>query len=466
VSELRPYQEKAINLIRQNYAKGIKKVLLHLATGAGKTHIFCQVLKGAQAKGKSAIMVVRGRKLVDQASKRLDREGVQHGVFMANHKRFNPEHKIQVCSIDTLVSREARPEADIIVLDEAHYATSPSYKAFLANYPNAYILPVTATPYTDKGLRHVADTIVQPITTKELTDLGYLAPARYFTRSIPNLKGVKTTNGKDGKDFAQNDLAMIMEQSTLVGDIATHWKERANGRPSIAFCVNVSHSMKLTSYLNESGIRAAHVDASHSDEEREDIIRQLVAGQIDIICNCGILCTGVDIPEVSCIILARPTKSLNLHIQQIGRGTRPLPDKKDFIVLDHAGNVLRHGFLTDEHEANLDEESENKKEKKKVTKTCDICYAVFVGSVCPECGNMNEAKARAYSSVDGNLEELKPEDMDPVKVRIEELKKIQKERGYKRGWIYFKIKDEFGEIIANRHFPKRVVPSWVLRRGA
>jgi DNA repair protein RadD len=465
MSELRPYQQKALNFIRQNYANGTKKVLLHLATGAGKTHIFCQILKGAHEKKKHAIMVVRGRKLVDQASKRLDKEGVPHGVFMANHKRWAPKLPIQICSIDTLVSRGTKPKADIIIIDEAHYATSPSYKHFLNHYPNVYVLPVTATPYTDKGLRHIADTVVRPITTKELIEQGYLVNARYFSRSLPNLKGVKTSKGKDGKDYVQSELSAIMEDNVLVGDVATHWVERANGRPTIAFCVSVSHSIKMTNYLNENGIRALHVDASSTDQEREVAIAKLESGEIDVLCNCGILCTGVDIPKVSCIILARPTKSLNLYIQQIGRGTRPLDGKNDFIVLDHAGNVHRHGFLTDEYEANLDEETTKKKDKKRVTKTCDICYCVFEGSVCPSCGNMNESRVRHYSSVDGNLEEFKPEDIDPVKQYVDELKKIQKEKGYKRGWIWHRLKEKFGEETANFYFKRRQMPHW-LSRGA
>lgn len=465
MSELRPYQTQALNEIRSNYARGTKKVLLHLATGAGKTVIFCQVLKGAHQKGKHAIMVVRGRKLVDQASKRLDKEGVPHGVFMANHKRWAPKLPIQVCSIDTLVSRGTKPKADIIVIDEAHYATSPSYKEFLRYYTDAFVLPVTATPYTDKGLRHVADTIVKPITVKELIAQGFLVPPKYYSRSLPNLKGVKTSNGKDGKDYVQSELSAVMEDNTLVGDIATHWLEKAKGRPTIAFCVGVSHSKKLTSYLQERGIRAEHVDASFTDEQRENMIKRLEAGEIDIICNCGILCTGVDIPSLSCIILARPTKSLNLHIQQLGRGTRPFENKDNFIVLDHAGNIHRHGFITDEHEANLDEETEKKKKKSRVTKTCEVCYCVFEGSECPECGNTNEKSVRSYTAVDGNLEELKPEDLDPIKLRIEELKKVQKDRGYKRGWIYFRIREEFGEDAANFYIPKRTVPHWV-KRGA
>lgn len=463
--ELRPYQEKALDLIRGEYSKQNKKVLLHLATGAGKTVIFCQILKSASAKGKKAIMVVRGRKLVNQASNRLEREGVSHGVMMAGHKKFRPHEKIQVCSIDTLLARDIKPEADIIVIDEAHLALSGGYKEFLMKYPNAYILSVTATPYNDQSLRHLADVVVSPISVKELIEQGHLAPPKYFTHNVPDLKGVKTTNTKDGKDYVQSQLEGVMDAPAIMGDIATTWLEKAKGRPTLAFCVSVAHSQHLAEYLNSMGIRAAHVDASSSDKERESFISMLENGELDILCNCGILCTGVDIPAVSAIILARPTKSKNLHIQQMGRGTRNSAGKSDFLVLDHAGNVLKHKFLTTEHEVNLDAKEKTKKIKVDGVKQCDVCFGVFeMGvKVCPYCGNEKETTLRTINTVDGELKEIKPEDIDPVEVFIKKMKEIQKARGYKRGWVYFQLVEKFGEETANKYMPKRFVPHWVTR---
>ena len=464
--EFRQYQTKSLTMIRTHYAKKQKKVMLHLATGGGKTVIFCEVLKGVNKKNKFGIIVVRGRKLVDQASKRLDREGVQHGVMMAGHPKYNPKFKIQVCSIDTLRSRSLRPKADLIVIDEAHLATSKSYMDFLSDYPEAYILAVTATPYTDKPLRHLAEVVVKPIGIQDLIDQGHLVGPRYFAPNLPDLSGVKTQTTSEGKDYNQKQLSEVMEQADLVGDIATHWLELAKGRPTIAFCVSVVHSKKLTEYLNSRGIRAEHVDANSSDKEREEVIGRLENGSIDIICNVGILCLGVDIPCVSCIVMARPTKSAILYIQQGGRGTRPFKDKKDFIILDHAGNVFRHGFLTDEKEANLEGKDKTKKIDSEVSpKQCQVCFAVFKEAVCPCCGNANESKIRQWVVADGNLKELKPEDLDPVKLFINDMKRIRKEKGYKLGWVYFQVKDKFGDKIADQYLPKRIVPHWITSRA-
>jgi superfamily II DNA or RNA helicase len=462
--ELRPYQTDSLDLIRKHYARGTKKVLLHLATGGGKTVIFCEVLKGVQKKGKAAIMVVRGRKLVDQASKRLDREGVDHGVLMAGHKRYKPDLPIQVCSIDTLRARNLRPSADLIVIDEAHFATSDSYKNFLAKYPNAFLLPVTATPYTEKTLSHLAHEVVHPVSVKKLTKDGYLVPPRYFAPAIPDLSGVKTVQTTDGKDFNNKQLTEVMSEGAIIGDIVTEWKDKAKGKPTVCFAVSVKHSQAIADKFNSEGIPAQHIDANHSDREREEAYRRLQNGTIKVITNVGILCTGVDLPYLGCIIMARPTKSYNLYIQQAGRGTRPNPEtgKKDFILLDHSGNIARHGFICEEREPSLGEE----KVKKTITvsiKICRKCFYAYQGSKCPECGNM-ETKPRELKSVDGNLKEIKPEDVDPVRIKMEELKAIAKQRGYKRGWVYHRLCDKFGEEIAGRYMPKRQVPSWVLDR--
>jgi len=457
---LRPYQQDALTQIRTLYSSLQKKVLLHLPTGGGKTVIFCQVLKGAHQKGKHAIMVVRGRKLVDQASIRLDREGVEHGVMMAGHKRFAPMFPIQICSIDTLRARKLRPKADIIVIDEAHLATSESYVEFFKDYPDAYYLPVTATPYTDKSLRHMADHVVKPTTVMELIEDGFLVEPKYFAPNLPDLSKVKTTNTSEGKDYNNKQLSEVMEDGTLIGDIGYHWLNLAAGRPTIAFCVSVNHSKKLVESLLQRGIRAEHVDANSSDWERQEAINRLERGDLDIISNVGILCTGVDIPCLSCIIMARPTKSYNLYIQQAGRGTRPDEGKEDFIVLDHSGNVLRHGFITEEREANLDEDDGKKKKKAERSPTqCEDCFAIYYGKKCPSCGAEKESNGKEFAVIDGNLKEMKPEDFDPVLKDLKEWKKVRKAKGYKRGWIYHQIKEKYGEETAQKYYKRGGRPS-------
>lgn len=219
--QLRPYQQKAIDEIREHFQKGIKKVLLYLSTGGGKTVVFCKVMDSATKRNKKCIMVVRGRKLVSQASKRLTREKIPHGVLMAGHPGYFPSAPIQICSIDTLRARKLYPQADLIIYDEAHFATSPSYMKFIEQYPNAYHLPVTATPFTDKPLSHIAESVVHPITTQELIDQGYLVNAQYFAPSTVDLSKVKVSSTT--KDYVTEDLEAVMNTSAITGDIIENW---------------------------------------------------------------------------------------------------------------------------------------------------------------------------------------------------------------------------------------------------
>lgn len=458
--QLRPYQQTAIDQIRQAFSEGHKKVLLWMATGGGKTVVFSYILKEMAKKKRPNVMIVRGRQLVDQASQRLIREEVRHGVRMANHWNKDFSATTQICSVDTLTSRgpEFYPEADLVVIDEAHMATSPSYKKILEHYEGKFILSVTATPWSKDGLKHLAEKVIHPVTVQELTDLGFLVPARYFAASNPDLTGVKTRNG----DFVEEQL--IERMSTITGDIVPTWKKYAENRPSLYFAININHSLAIRDAFNAAGIPAVHLEAANSFDERNQAIKALVEGRIKVITNVGIMCTGVDIPPVACIGSCRPTKSYNLFIQQAGRGTRPYENKKDFLYIDHAGNVLRHGFITDEPELTLDKEPEDMGLR---LKRCKICFTLYEESWCPECGPLDsdvDRSTREILVVEGELKEIVglPETII-ISRRFAALKKQAKENGYKRGWIYYRMVQEFSSEVANRVMPKRVVPPWVRR---
>lgn len=451
--ELRPYQQRAVDEIRANYARGNKKVLLHLATGGGKTVVFSFVMKTTAQRGKRAIMAVRGRKLVDQASQRLIREKVEHGVMMAGHWMYRPHLPVQVCSIDTLIARQVFPPADLLVIDEAHMATSDGYRNFISKYPDAFLLPVTATPYPGKSMRHLADTVVRPVSMRELIAQGFLVDGRYFRPFAPDLSGVTVSRATG--DYEEGSLARAMDQASLVGDIVDQWKKHGEDRPTIAFAVSVKHSEHIRDSFNAQGIAAEHLDASSSQDFREETIDRLRFGRLKVISNCGILGTGVDIPEVSCGIMARPMKSYCLYVQQIGRLTRPAPGKSDFIVLDHADNVSQHGFVLDEPEAELDGKPPKPKRDVQV---CGECFAAFRGVRCPHCGKVEVEKverAREIVSAPGELKEMTSDDFKKL---CEDLKRRERHRdslvemartyGYKPGWIFFKLKEAYGDGAA------------------
>lgn len=455
---LRPYQSAAVDQIRNAfYTQGHKRVLLHMATGAGKTVVFSYIIKALSDKGIPCIMVVRGRQLVDQASRRLEREGVPHGVRMAGHPRWQPDKPVQVCSIDTLRSKGSRPEASIIIIDEAHQATSPSYDTFLALYPDALRLAVTATPYNEGMSRH-ADIVVKPVSLRTLIDDGFLVPPRYYAPFVPNLRGVRIqSNG----EYNQKELAAATDTDEIVANIVDTWRLKGENRPTIAFTVRVSHSQHLAARFNSQGVPAKHLDANSQDGERRQGLADLEAGRLKVITNVGLFGTGVDLPFLSCIIHARATQSYNRWVQDLGRGTRLYPGKKDFLVLDHSGNIYRHGFIEDEPEANVKDGCEKKVGVKGV-RTCLVCYATFPsGGRCPN-GCIGEVKDDIAGEVEGELKEIQT--LSPEHLEMIRLKRYAKDKGLKQGWVYFQMLAKYGEEITSKLMPRRVVPAHVRAR--
>lgn len=442
---LRDYQIKALDEIRTCYGRGVRKVLLHMATGGGKTAAFCEVLKLAHQKGTACLVVVRGRKLIAQASARLDREGVPHDIIMAGSTRRTFEN-IRVCSIDTLHRRGHAPEASLIVIDEAHQTSGDGYKWFLAQYPHARILGVTATPHLKRGMRHIADAVVRPITASELTEQGYLVPLRYWTPEAPDLSDVKTI----GDDYNQKELGKAMRKAALSGNIVKTYLEKGNGRRAVLFAVDIEHSRLLVEQFRCEGICADHIDATCTDEQRDQAITRLEKKEISVLSNVGVLTTGVDIPPIELIIMARPTKSYNLWIQMIGRGTRPCPEveKSDCHIFDHAGNVAKHGLLEDERECHLDGKPPGDAPQ---VKQCMACYAWngHFASACSACGAPFEEQKKPQRNKD--TDENVDLQLYAVPNWHEELNRLiimGKSAGYKPGFVFHRMKAIYGEDVA------------------
>jgi len=402
-------------------------------------------------------VVVRGRKLVTQASNRLAREGVPHGIMMASHKLFKPYLPVQVCSIDTLHARSLYPPADLVVIDEVHQGTSEAYQTFASKYKDAFILGVTATPYNSKPLRHLADKIISPISMQDLITQNFLVPCRYFAPANVDLSSVKIDSKT--KDYNQKDLGIAMDKLKLVGDIVNSWKKYGQNRPTVCFAVNVEHSKHIRDSFMNAGILASHCDADDNDEYRNFCINRLEKGDIKVLCNVGLFQIGVDIPILSCLILARPTRSLILHIQQCGRAMRTYPDKENAIILDHAGNLMRLGLPTEDHEPTID----GKIISKNISlKTCKNCFAVVEKMPCPECGyevEKDELGPRMINHVDGELQEIGApviQKVNPLTIgsEIDHLKMRADSFGYKPGWVWHQIKTKYGSYVANFYLGK------------
>lgn len=458
----RYYQTSSITKIREVFSAGKRKVLLWLATGGGKTYVFCLMILEAHRRGRKCIVVVRGRKLVDQASERLFREKVPHGVFMANHWNYRPNLPIQICSIDTLLARDIRPEASLIIVDEAHQATSPGFKKFLTSpeYQKSFIVAVTATPYPEKGnLTHVADEIVHPISMLELMAQGFLVKFRYFSCQSIELDNISVRNN----EYIDTELAEAMIAADLEGDIVKTYLEKCSNRPALYFTPTIRYSKRLIERFKKEGIKAEHCDADTPEDERNAILDRSMRGITQVISNVGIWGTGVDLPWISAIGLARSVKSYNLFIQQCGRGTRPFyadgydletiegrlaaimaSVKPDCMLLDHGRNITRHEYPTDEPEPNLEG---NPVTIRKKSKTCKKCGAIYRGIECDECGHRPTQKEREEAELlesERELIELKNIETNPIKRHLKNLRIEQKEKGKANNWASHRLIDKYG----------------------
>lgn len=465
---LRPYQARAALDIRLHARRGYGAIL-QMPTGAGKTAVFCEFLMTAHAKGKYAIMAVRGKALVHQASARLKREGVPHGVYQGANTA-NVHEKILICSIDTLYSRKIAPAADLIVLDECHLTHSEGYTWFLSQYPKTFKLGVSATPHHKKGMRHIGDALIYPASFMDLVKDGFLVGGRYFVPYIPDLRGVT----KSGGDFASKELGeRAIKDTELTANAAKVWSDNLRGKSTLAYAVSVEHARVLDEALRRAGARAAVITAATPDEEREALIAKLESGRLDILTSVGVLTTGVDIPSLSAILCCRPTESYNLWIQILGRGTRPHPTKRQFLCYDLSGNLLRHGPIEAELVGDLDGFPA-------VPKTplilCPACYAIHARAdipddkKCPACGEALPASSKRTAGrkrLHGLTEnsEVVEKVVEPWELKLPILLARAKEKGLRKGWLYHAIKGEFGESVANSAWPRiRALKKWPVRQ--
>lgn len=459
----REYQNAAVEDSRRCFASGDKRILLVAPTGAGKTVIAAMFSKLAVEKGNRVLFLAHRRELVKQCEDKLISFGVEPGIIMAG-EFLQMDYEVQVASIDTLRARAMStdrmplPHADVVIIDEAHRSLAPTYLQLMDEYPHAAIIGLTATPVRGdgKGLGAVYDSMVQCPSVGELTEMGFLVPARYFAPTIPDLTGVKIVRG----DYDSRQLEAAMDKREPVGDVIENWARICPDRPTIVFASGVKHSIHLCEEFQKAGIRAAHVDGSMTTVERDGIIRGLLNGTYQVVTNCMVLTEGFDMPDLSCCVLARPTKNIGLYLQMAGRVLRPAPGKTDTIIIDHSGNVYEHGFVADDHGWQLDEtmpmkpKEERDRPRKEVKQiTCVKCAHIYSGQrACPSCGHVPKMRGEALETRHAVLGELEERKTAKKKVYTREEKQRwysmllghAETKGKSTGWVAHTYKSKFG----------------------
>lgn len=462
-ASLRPYQADAVEKLRGSYRAGYRAPVLVLPTGAGKTQCFTHIAESSARKGNSVLIVAHRRELIAQAGRKLSECGLRYGVIAPG--RTPTTDPVQVGSVQTLDRRlEYLPKFDLIVLDEAHHCTAGQWKRLLESQAQAKILGVTACPQRldSRGIGiasgGIFDALVTGPSMAELIDDGYLANFDYY--APPNqidLSGVKTRMG----DFAVEQLASAMDKPTITGDAVQHFKKYALGRPGLAFCVNVDHTNHVSRQFAEAGLRSAVLTGTTPPALRDRTLAQIGAGELDILVSCDILTEGFDCPAASVAVLLRPTKSLNLYLQMVGRVLRLKPDGSRAVIIDHVNNVARHGTPRAPREWSLD--AKRRKPREAAIRQCNVCFMAFDQGEKAQCESDNpkclfavhEAAPRELiETVAGELMQVSetPEWAGGVNIvrakgdewrtllaharTREQLQEIAKARGFRPGWIF------------------------------
>src|SRR5271166_2896378 len=434
---LRPDQELAVEALRRSLASGHKRPLLMGPTGYGKTLTAAHIIRRTLDKGNRGIFTVPALSLIDQTVAAFEAEGIDCvGVMQGYHPMTDSTQPVQVCSVQTLARRQ-KPEAAIIIIDEAHLAFK-SVHEWMADpeWADIPFIGLSATPWT-KGLgKHYDDLIIAATTANLIRD------------------GFRTVAG----DFHEGELAEACDTPALVGDVIETWLKRGEDRPPLCYGVNRAHAEHLQQRFVEAGVAAEYVDCYTERADRERVFGRFRFGETKIICNVGVLTVGMDL-DVRCVIDARPTKSEMWFVQTIGRGLRTAEGKDKLIVLDHAGNTLRLGLVTDVCHDRLDDgkprqgKDDRAERAEPLPVLCDFCKAVMprMSRVCDQCGTVREAKS-GIVHIDGELVEFgSGQNGSPAaptfgeKVRFySELRWYGHDRGYADGWAKHKFREKFG----------------------
>lgn len=472
---LRPRQQAAVDQLRTYVARRGRRVILQAATGFGKTRLAAAVVESALEKSNRVLFVVPAILLVDQTVEMFYEQGIRDiGVIQANHEMTNPHRPVQVASVQTLSRRDV-DMFDVVILDEVH-RWFKFYEQFLGSKDMADVpvIGLSATPWT-KGLGKHFDELIIAGTIKDGITEGWLSKYRAFAPTIPDLGKVRTVRG----DYHEGDLSDVMNVAPLTADIVDTWRLYGQGRPTFVFAVDRAHAKRLQGEFERAGIRTGYIDSFTPKDERDDIRRKFEDEEIEVVCNVGVLTTGIDW-DVRCVVLARPTKSEMLYVQMIGRGLRTTPEGKEekdyLLILDHTGTTLNLGLVDDIHHDRLNTgnkaDPSTKDKPTPLPKACPKCKFMKPPKVhvCPACGFKPEKKSKTEPEPGTLIEvgERPTHDRAFKQDWYSMLRYHAQVKGYQDGWIFHKYRAAFKEAPppefrrAEPKKPDEEILSWLL----
>jgi len=422
--QLRPHQIKAQEILKDAYRRGVRSVCCVAPTGSGKTLIGARVAIGAAKKGNSVLWLCHRAELIAQTKQTIQTEepGLDVGCISP---LFEPNRsaKIQIASIQTLLSRDEMPDASIVVFDECHHLGAEKWGEYASKYDSSFRIGLTATPARGDGvgLGDLFQELHVIATVKEMIQQGFLVPCRVFT----------------SEDISK-DLALDPVQA---------WREYGNSLPAVVFATSVEHAEKLEQDFLAAGAKAAVIHSKTHPMIREQRLRDFEAGKIDVLTNCFVLTEGTDLPRIHVVISARTIGNISMYRQMIGRGLRLYPGKKQCIYIDLCGSVKKFGLPDDEPEWTLKGLQRSKADTDSIT-ICWKCHAAFRdGYPCPNCGASARTNRRELPVVTnkGLVSYGFPDKDDEfLKQKYFEYSYFAKAKGYKPGFAYYRFRNVFG----------------------
>jgi DNA repair protein RadD len=468
--QLRDYQSHLVGEVRAKWAAGLRRVLAVLPTGGGKTETAISLIESEATPSTRVLIIVERKTLAVQWVARLRRHGMTVVGLLQGENSIRLSATVVVATAQSLRTRGAPEGVSLVVVDESHI-WHQTHDSVLRRLPEVRVLGLTATPLRE-GLGTRFDTVVVGATIRDLIGTGQLVRPRYFSPSagaIENaLKGVKMQAG----DYATSDLANAMRGKAILGDVISTWLRLGENRQTIAFCVDKQHAREMADEFVAVGIPAAVVLDDTEDDHRARLFAEFDAKALRVLVSVGVLSIGFDSPVASCAIMARPTMSLSLYLQQGGRVLRPCDGKSDALLLDHAANVLTHGRLEDFDPpcdlSKIDKRTDRKKRRDPYTgwvcKHCEATNAIS-DDICVECGAPRWNRT-AVVILDGELQNVGVAHNDvtlpgptksDVKMFYRQCKWYGSSKGMSNplGWAYHAVRRRFhlDEATARRLIP-------------
>ena len=460
---LRDYQQQLLADLRTALGQH-RRVCAVMPTGAGKGQTIAAIVQGAAARGRRVLVLAHRAELIEQLGGTLQAWGLEHDVIAPGQRRqkaMAPRRLVAVGSVQTVARRlEQLPPPDLILQDEAHHLVAGNiWGRIIAAWPRARLIGKTATPerLDGRGLGVESggyfEALVLGPSSAWLVEQGWLARPRVF--SWPAVRQGPELRRRMG-DFDPDHGARAFGDRAAIGDAVSHYQRRLQPGTAICFCCTIEHAEHLAGAFRSAGVRAAAVSGSTPVKERKRLITGLGNGAVEVLCSCMIIAEGTDIPSVGGAILMRPTASLALYLQMVGRALRPAAGKSEAVILDHVGNAHRHGLPTDPRHWSLDG-SRRRQGVSMPVRDCPVCFCCCTATArhCPDCGHtfateQHNEQRRGLQQLDGELEEVvathrpRPKQQKQQRPRrrspsagchsYEQLLQRQQERGYRSGW--------------------------------